>query len=66
MKLNSFLNVCAIANNPAEYADSLILVYKDNYQVVGPIFSESDQYAAYDKAVATGRPFTFQLWMHKG
>ena len=66
MKLNSFLNVCNIANNPNEYADSVILVYTDNCQVVGPFFSESDQYAAYDKAVATGRPFTFNAWAHKG
>ena len=66
MKLNSFLNVCNIANNPNEYADSVILVYTDNCQVVGPFFSESDQYGAYDKAIATGRPFTFNAWSHKG
>jgi len=66
MKLNSFLNVCEIANDPAEHADSIILVYTDTCQVIGPFFSESDQYAAYDKAVSTGRPFTFDTWAHKG
>ena len=66
MKLNSFLNVCNVANNPAEYTDSIILVYIDTCQVVGPFFSESDQYAAYDKAVSTGRSFTFNVWAHKG
>lgn len=66
MKLNEFLNICAIANNPAEYADSIILVYTDNCQVLGPYFGESAQFAAYDKATASGRQFTFNAWAHKG
>jgi len=66
MKLNSFLNVASIANDPKEYSDSLILVYTDTCQVLGPYFGESAQYAAFDKAMATGRPFTFNAWAHKG
>jgi len=66
MKLNEFLNVCSIANDPKEYADSVILVYTDSCQVLGPYFGESAQFAAYDKAMATGRPFTFNSWSHKG
>lgn len=66
MTLNSFLNVCEIANDPKEYADSVILIYTDTCQVMGPFFGESAQYAAYDKAVATGRPFKFTAWAHKG
>jgi len=66
MKLNEFLNACSIANSPTEYADSLILVYTDNCQVMGPFFGESAQFAAYDNAIATGRPFTFNTWAHKG
>jgi hypothetical protein len=66
MDLNPFLNVCKIANDPAEYADSIILIYTDHCQVTGPHFGESAQYSAYDKAVATGRPFTATAWAHKG
>jgi len=66
MKINPFLNVCKIANDPAEYADSVVLVYTDTCQVMGPYFGESDQFTAYDKAVSTGRPFTFNTWAHKG
>jgi hypothetical protein len=66
MTLTSFLNVCKIANDPAEYTDSIILIYTDLCQVTGPYFGESAQYAAYDKAVATGRPFKVSLWAHKG
>ena len=66
MTLTPFLNVCKIANDPAEYADSIILIYTDLCQVTGPYFGESAQHAAYDKAVATGRPFTVTAWAHKG
>ena len=66
MKLNSFLNVASIANDSKEYSDSLILVYTDTCQVLGPFFGESAQYAAFDKAMETGRPFTFNAWAHKG
>ena len=66
MKLNAFLNTCTIANNPTEYSDSIVLVYTDTCQVSGPYFGESTQFAAYDKAIATGRPFTFNAWAHKG
>jgi len=66
MKLETFLNLCAIANDPKEHADSLILVYTDNCSVQGPYFNESDQYSAYDRAVASNRPFTFQSWAFKG
>lgn len=66
MDLKSFLNVCEIANNPKEYSDSVILIYTDTCQVMGPFFGESDQYAAFDKAILTGRPFKFSTWAHKG
>jgi len=66
MKLNAFLNTCTIANDHAEHSDSIILVYTDTCQVMGPYFGESAQFAAYDKAIATGRPFTFNVWAHKG
>lgn len=66
MKITSFLNTCEIANSPKEYADSIILVYTDSCQVLGPYFGESSQFTAYDKAIATGRPFTFKTWAHKG
>jgi hypothetical protein len=66
MTLKSFLNVCKIANDPAEYADSIILIYTDLCQVTGPYFGESAQRAAYDKAVATNRPFKVSGWAHKG
>ena len=66
MTLESFLNVMRIANDPKEYADSLILVYTDNHSVFGPYFGEADQCKAYDKAIATARPFTFNTWAHKG
>ena len=66
MKLETFLNVASIANDHKEHADSLILVYTDTCQVSGPFFGESTQFAAYDKAIATARPFTFNAWAHKG
>ena len=66
MNIASFLNVCEIANDPAEYADSIILIYTDLCQVTGPYFGESAQFAAYDRAIATGRPFTVTAWAHKG
>lgn len=66
MELRSFLNVMRIANNPAEYADSLILIYTDNACVFGPFFGEADQCEAYERAVASGRPFRFTPWAHKG
>jgi len=66
MNIEHFLNLCEVANSPTGYADSLILVYLDNHNVQGPYFSESDQYAAFDNAVASRRPFTFQTWAFKG
>ena len=66
MELRFLLNVMAIANNPAESADSLILLYTDTCDVMGPFFGEDAQCAAYDRAVKTGRPFTFKTWAHKG
>lgn len=66
MDLHAFFNVAKIANDPAEYADSLILVYKDTCDVMGPYFGENAQFAAFDKASATGRPFMFKTWSHKG
>lgn len=66
MTLQSFLNVMKTANNPAEYADSLVLVYLDTCDVFGPYFGESAQCEAFDKASANGRPFVFKAWAHKG
>lgn len=66
MELRAFLNVMAIANDPVRYADSLILVYTDTCSVFGPYFGEDAQCAAYDAAIKTGRPFTFNTWAHKG
>jgi hypothetical protein len=66
MDLQAFLNVMAIANAPKSCADSLILVYLDNCDVRGPFFGESAQCGAYDNAIATGRPFKFSTWAHKG
>lgn len=66
MEFRHFLNVMAIANNPAEYADSLVLVYTDTCDVFGPYFGETEQLQRYAKAVQTGRPFTFKTWAHKG
>lgn len=66
MDLRDFLNVTQIANSPAEYADSLILVYTDTCAVFGPYFGETAQFAAFDNAVKTGRPFKFKTWAHKG
>jgi hypothetical protein len=66
MKIECFLHVSGIANNPKQYADSLVLVYLDTCDVSGPYFGESSQYEAFDKAVSTGRPFKFTVWAHKG
>ena len=66
MSLETFLNLMKIANSPTEYADSLILVYTDNHSVFGPYFGEHAQCTAYDKAIASGRPFNFNTWAHKG
>jgi len=66
MKLDAFINMCKIANSPKEYADSLILIFTDLAQVVGPFFGEEDQLDAYAMAENTGRPYKFTTWNHKG
>lgn len=66
MRVETFLNLTKTANDPKEYADSLIMIYLDNCDVRGPYFGESCQFEAFDMAVNTGRPFKFILWSHKG
>lgn len=66
MKLEAFINMCKIANNPKEYADSLIVLYTDLGQVFGPYFGEDEQLDAYVQAENTGRPYKFTTWNHKG
>jgi hypothetical protein len=66
MELESFLNLMKIANDNKSSADSLILVYLDTCDARGPFFGESAQCGAYDKAIASCRPFKFSTWAHKG
>ncbi len=66
MRVESFLNLVKIANDPKEYPDSLVRVYTDNCDVRGPFFGETAQMDAFDMAVKTGRPFKFILWAAKG
>lgn len=66
MKLSHFINLTKIANDPKEYADSLILIYTDNCDVRGPFFGEDAQLDAYEAAYRSERPFKFQTWNHKG
>ena len=66
MKLSHFISLTKIANDPAGYADSLILIYTDTCHVMGPFFGENAQLDAWEKAYRTGRPFKFAPWAHKG
>lgn len=66
MRVEAFLSLVEVANDPNEYADSLLRVYTDTCDVRGPFFGEVSQFDAFDMAVKTGRPFKFILWSHKG
>ena len=66
MKLSHFIAHAEIANDAFEYADSLILIYTDTCDTRGPFVGESEQFEAYDRAVATGRPFKFNTWNRLG
>lgn len=66
MEFEAFINVSKIANDPKEYADSLILIFTDIAQVRGPFFGEDDQLDAYAYAETTGRPYKFTTWNHRG
>lgn len=62
MKVAEFLARVEIANNYEDYADSLILIYTDTCDVIGPFVSREQQCNAYDRAASTGRPFKFETW----
>ena len=66
MKLADFFARAEIANDNNNYADSLILVYTDSCTVIGPFVGEDAQFEAYDKAIESGLPFTFQTWNRLG
>ncbi len=66
MKLADFISRAEIANNETDFADSLILIYTDSSDVRGPFVGEADQFEAYDRAIATGRPFKFEAWNRLG
>ncbi len=50
----------------SDYADSLILIYKDTLDVRGPFLTIESQWEAFEKAEATGRDYIFRPWNHKG
>ena len=66
MELEAFISMAKIANDPKEYADSLIFIFTDPARVIGPYFGEDAQLDAYAYAEKTGLAYQVQTWNHKG
>jgi hypothetical protein len=66
IKTEGLLNTVICAFEADSYSDSIIIVYKDNFQVIGPWFDEASAIDAVIYANNTGREFVVQTWNHKG
>jgi len=62
MDRKTFENLCDVVQ-ASDIVNSLILIYTDTHDVRGPFLDQQQRSAAYERALSTGRPFTFQTWI---